>query len=593
MFDSKWLLGLCVCAMSANAAARPPMADKVMVNGDIYTVNANQAWAKALAIKDGKIMRVGSKDEIEALVGKDTVVVDLKGQMVVPGFQDAHVHPLEGMSLTTFMGCDLIPLSDSGSHPETWKKALSQCNDLEFPHQWILGGGHAIQDVLKLERLPKLLLDEVFPDKPAAFMEKSSHSMWVNSKALEMVGIDKDTPDPQGGLIFKDPKTGEPTGLLSDSAGDELMHKALAQSKQLQKARYEALMMSQDFLAEHGITAVTNGRVYWDRGNLEPWLQAEEQGTLKTRSTMALWAYPHMQDGPQLAKLKSMYRNDLDSLLRITQVKFYSDGVVINNSAAVVEPYNHKIHPFAKPYGLNYFTEQRMAKYIAQLEAVGFDAHIHGLGDRAVKESLNAIEAARKVNPALKDKTRHQITHVALARKEDIPRFAKLNVTANIQINADEGDYGSGVETGELTDWDHVHIDDPDYWYKIIGDVDVLFSPVYEIQQAGGRMVFSSDWDVSTVDPLFSIGNALNLAPENLKKADVIAMAIKAYTLNPAYLMRHEHLTGSIEVGKYADLAVLDRNLFEQTARGIKNTKVTMTLLAGKTTYRRGANEPE
>ncbi|TQV87410.1 amidohydrolase [Aliikangiella coralliicola] len=561
-------------------------ADKVLIKARVYTVDVNNPWAEAVAVKNGKIIFVGSNREAQDYIAKQTKVIDLQGRMVVPGFQDAHVHPLEGVSLTTFMGCDLIPLSDTETNPETWIDELKKCNKIDFPHDWILGGGHAIQDVLKLKRMPKLVLDEAFPDKPAAFMEKSSHSMWVNSKALEIVGITKDTPDPQGGLIFKDPQTGEPTGLLSDSAGDELMHKALQRSPKLQQARYEALMLSQDFMAKYGLTSITNGRVYWERGNLEPWLRAEKEGTLKARSIMALWAYPHLQDDFQLPKLKSMYRDDRDSLLRLSQIKFYSDGVVINNSAAVVEAYNHLIHPFAKPFGLNYFTEKRLAKYITELEKVGFDAHIHGLGDRAVKESLNAIESAQKANSKLKLQTRHQITHVALARKEDIPRFAKLNVTANIQINHDTGDYGTGVELDKKIDYKHVHIDDPDYWFKIVGDVDVEFSPVHPIIESGGRMVFSSDWDVSSIDPIVSIQNAVNILDGKMSKDEAIATAIKGYTLNPAYIMRHDDMTGSIEVGKYADLVVLDSNLFELPKQKIKQAKVLLTLLSGNETYR-------
>ena len=146
-------------------------ADKVLINGDFYTVNEKQSWAEAVAIEDGKIVYVGTQRGAEAYIGGQTEVVDMKGQMVLPGFQDAHVHPMEGISLNTFMGCDLIPLSESGTNPETWVDEMKKCNDIDFPHDWILGGGHSIQDVLKLSRMPKLVLDEAFPDKPAAFME--------------------------------------------------------------------------------------------------------------------------------------------------------------------------------------------------------------------------------------------------------------------------------------------------------------------------------------------------------------------------------------------------------------------------------------
>lgn len=562
------------------------IADKIIINVSVHTVDDENLWAEAVAIKDKKLIYVGDAQGIDAFKGSETLVIDGKGGLLLPGFHDAHVHPLEGMSLQTFMGCDLIPLSDTETSPETWIEEMRKCNDIDFPHDWILGGGHAIHDLLKLERSPRALLDDIFPDKPAAFMEKSSHSMWVNSKALERVGIDKSTPDPQGGLIFKDPKTQEPIGILSDSAGDELMHKALQKSPQLQAARYEALLASQDFMAEHGITAMTNARVYWERGNLEPWLQAEKANSLKARSILALWAYPHMEDEFQLNTLKSMYRNDPEEMLRLSQVKFYSDGVVINNSAAVIDAYNHLIHPFAKPYGLNYFTEERMSRYIAELEQVGFSAHIHALGDRAIFESLNAIEYAQKQNPDLIGQRRHQLTHVVMARPGDIERFAELHVAANIQINADEGDYGAGVDPYDKSrDYDNVSINDPDYWYKIIGDVDVLYSPVFEIDAAGGLMVLSSDWDVASIDPLVSIRNAVALAEGYIDKKTATEMAIKFYTLNAAYLFEHDHITGSIETGKYADLVLLDKNIFELPVEQIADAKVVLTLLGGEETY--------
>lgn len=586
-------LFISACSSDKNSAAKESdakdsliIADKIIINAKVHTVDENNPWADAVAIKDKKLIYVGNAKGVTKYRGSTTQVIDGKGGLLLPGFHDAHVHPLEGMSLQTFMGCDLIPLSDTETSPETWIEEMRKCNDIDFPHDWILGGGHAIHDLLKLERTPRALLDEIFPDKPAAFMEKSSHSMWVNSKALERVGIDKDTPDPQGGLIFKDLETKEPIGILSDSAGDELMHKALQKSPQLQAARYDALVASQDFMAEHGITSMTNARVYWERGNLEPWLKAEQESSLKARSILALWAYPHMEDEFQLKTLKSMYRNDPEEMLRLSQVKFYSDGVVINNSAAVIEAYNHLIHPYAQPYGINYFTEARMGKYIAELEKVGFSAHIHALGDRAIFESLNAIEFAQKQNPDLMGMRRHQLTHVVMARPADIERFAELHVAANIQINADEGDYGAGIDPYDKDrDYDNVSIDDPDYWYKIVGDVDVLYSPVFEIDAAGGLMVLSSDWDVASIDPLVSIRNAVALAQGYIKKTTATAMAIKFYTLNAAYLFEHDHITGSIETGKYADLVLLDKNIFELPVERITDAKVVLTLLGGEETY--------
>ena len=365
------LLFLFVLAACSNQNS-PPFADLVLQNAVIYTVNEAMPWAEAIAIRAGRIVYVGTEEGVQPFIGKATKVEDMHGRFVLPGFEDSHCHPVEGMSLETFMGCDLIPLSDSGTNPETWIAEMRKCRTLQFPHDWILGGGHDLSDLLKLKRTPRALLDEIFPDKPAAFMEKCSHSIWVNSKALAMIGWDKNTPDPQGGIIFKDPKTGEPNGILSDDAGDEIMHLALKDSPRLQAAQYACLLRSQDYLVEHGITSATNARVYWDRGDLEPWLKAEKAGDLKTRSLMALWAYPHKDDVTQLAKLKSMYSDDKNSLLRCSMIKFYSDGVVLNYSAAVTEPYHYLIYPDSKPMGLNYFTERHMATYITDLQRTGW-----------------------------------------------------------------------------------------------------------------------------------------------------------------------------------------------------------------------------
>lgn len=559
-------------------------ADKVLLNAKVYTVNRQQPWAEAVAIKAGKIIFVGSNKDVKNHIGEQTKTINLKGKMLLPGFQDAHVHPMEGMALTTFMGCDLIPLSETGTNPETWIDELKKCNKIDFPHGWILGGGHSMQDTLKLERHPRLLLDEAFPNKPAAFMEKSSHSMWVNSKALELAGLDKDTPDSQGGFLFRDPQTGQPTGILSDSSGDELMHIALAKSPFLQQARYESILLSQDYMAKHGITSATNARVYWQRGNLQPWFKAEKEKKLKTRSIMAIWAYPHLDDEFQLSQIKKMYRDNPNDLLRMNQVKFYSDGVIGNNSGAVIEPYNHLIHPFAKRYGLNYFTEKRMAKYITEIEKIGYDAHIHTIGDRAVRESLGAIEAAQKANVDLELEPRHQLTHVAIIRPNDIERFKQLNVTVNIQVNYLENE-SSKTPSAETIDFENIHIDDPDFWYKLLGDIDVEFFPVYPIHKSGGRVVLSSDWDVATIDPIYSIRNAVYMGLNDMPKNEALALAIKFYTLNPAYTMRHENLTGTIEVGKFADLTVLNKNLFDLSVEDITEAKVTMTLLAGVETY--------
>lgn len=545
----------------SSPVAGEPFADTVLFNGEVFTVDARQPWAEAVAVTDGRIVAVGDNETILAYADEATTRVDLDGMLLLPGFQDAHIHPLEGASAEEFFTCDLSEFR--GSHAETWIEPIAECAEHDTPLDWVLGGSHYISALLELDRHPKDILDDAIPDRPVALMEQTSHSIWVNSAALEAAGITDATPDPVGGQIIRDPETGEATGLLMDSAGDELLHIALEATPELQEARYRSLLRAQNMLAENGITSITNARVYWDRGNLEPWLRAERNDALTARTVLALWAYPHMADREQIDSLKSMYRNSDDSLLRITQVKLYSDGVVSNNSGALLEPYARLIHPDANPMGQNYFTEERMGRYAAELETAGFDLHIHALGDRAVRESLNAIEYARSKNPELAGRRRHQLTHLALVHPTDIPRFASLDVSANVQFNFDlyEGDIG--------------------WWRSLLGRREALYTPILELDEAGSNLVLSSDWDVATASPLKSIGNVAVAFDGVRPTGELIELAIRAYTLNAAITMQHEDVTGSISPGKYADLVVVDQDIFDIDPEDIESANVVLTLLEG------------
>jgi len=550
----------CTSPATADAAA-----ELILMNAHVFTVDDTRPWAEAVAIRDGRIIAVGNDDEILEFTGDSTIVIDLEGKMVLPGFQDAHIHPLEGASGEEFFTCQLDTLR--GTDAETWIEYIAECADHDTPIDWVMGGGHYISALLDLERNPKEVLDDAIPDIPVALMEFTSHSMWLNSAALEAAGIDDETSDPVGGKILRDPETGEATGILMDSAGDELLHLALQATPALQEARYRSLMWSQEMLSRNGITSITNGRVYWDRGNLEPWLRAEQEDTLTARTVLALWAYPHMSDDEQLDTLKSMYRDGTDSLLRLTQVKFYSDGVVSNNSGALLEPYARLVHPDVNPMGQNYFTEDRLQRYITELERVGFDMHIHALGDRAVRESLNAIEYARGENPSLAGKRRHQLTHIALVHPSDLQRFKHLDVMANIQFNFDFDD------------------DDGGWWQSLLGERNVVYTPVLELDKLGNDVVLSSDWDVATASPLKTIGNVAVFFDGERPTKKLIGLAIRGYTLNAAIAMHHEDMTGSISVGKYADIVVINQDLFEIEPQEIEHADVSLTLLEGEAVF--------
>ena len=278
----------------------------VLYNASVYTVNQNQPWAEAIYFRDGVIEYIGSSEETLELASKDAELIDLKGKMVMPGIHDVHMHPLEAMS--PFSGTCL--LDSRVENAEEYIPELENCAPEQIATEWVLGFGHSVFTLLETSRPPKDILDEAIPDKPVAIMEETSHSFWVNSKALELAGITKDTANPPGGVIVKDPQTGQPTGILFDSAGDLIMDLAWAPTDEILELNYEGLLEALGLLNENGITSVCEARTYWKRNFQDAWLRAEREGALSVRAILNLWAYPNMNDDEQIRELASLYQND-------------------------------------------------------------------------------------------------------------------------------------------------------------------------------------------------------------------------------------------------------------------------------------------
>ncbi|MBQ4878030.1 amidohydrolase [Pseudoalteromonas luteoviolacea] len=527
----------------------------VFVNGDIYTVNEDKPWAQAVAIKDNKIIFVGTTEQVQQHIGENTQVIDLKGKMMMPGFHDIHMHPLEsGSDATQFT----IPEAES---TDTYIDLVADAAFQNPNAQWLIGYGHSIGTLLEMQDSPIDVLDEAVPDRPVIIMEQTSHSMWLNSKAMELAGIHRNSLDPIGGVIGKD-EQGNLDGILYDNAGNQVMELAMRSLTNTQQSDYLGLIeYTMPALNKAGITSISDARTYWQRGHLETWLKIANEDKLTLRAHLGLWAYPQMNDAAQLSKLKSLYQADPNSLLKVNQVKFYVDGILVNTTAAMHEPYHQNWLELDGNNGLNYFTQARLEKYIKALEPTGFDFNIHAIGDRGIHEALNAIENASS------GKSRHRLTHLEVVDPADYARFAKLGVIADAQV------------AGDFTD--------PGHWPENIPLLGVERSqdlvPIKSLVESNATLTLSSDWNVSPFNPFIGISNAISRAPQ----AITLAQALEAYTLNSAYAMRQEHLVGSIEVGKLADLVVLDNNLFESTVKEIANTQVTMTLLDGEIVYQR------
>ena len=555
------------------AAGPPPTADLVLTQGAIYTVDDTNPWAEALAVRDGAIVFVGSNAGVQAFIGSQTQVIDLEGLMVIPGLHDSHMHVLEAHQPASGT-CYLPPGQGLNSHIAR----IQACAPSQVGTDWVMGYGHSILDLLEHIDFggapPVQILDIAVPDRPAVFMEETSHSVWVNSLALEAAGFDATTPDPVGGAILRSPN-GQPNGILLDAAGEIVLDLALAPNPELDALNDQALIDGLDLARRHGITSLVDARGHWRRGYVEAYERARDAGRLTARVVVSLWAYPYLDDASQIAQLTTLYDNDPTSRLRLSQIKIYSDGEIGHTTAALLEPYT--CCDLVGPLGLNYFDEARLTHYVTQLEAVGFDFHIHAIGDRGVHEALNAVAAARRAQGASNQgnpSPRHRLTHVELVAPQDVPRFAALDVTADMQMSH------MYVEPPFL------HLNDDLLGH---GRIEERIWRLRTLHDAGARVVLSSDYDVGEISPFAGMQRALNRGAESLPD---VATAIRAYTLNAAYLMRQEDRVGSLEVGKRADLVVLDRNLFDIPSTQLGQVQVLRTFVDGEQVWGEGLDEP-
>lgn len=527
---------------------------KLYFNAKIYTVNKNQLWAEAMIVEGNTIVFIGSNSEARNVLEDGSEEIDLEGKLVLPGFHDVHMHPMEvGSTSTTFS------LDENEVDINNYLPVIQQASQSNPGNNWLIGFGHSINTLLEAQESPLKLLDETVSNRPVIIMEHTSHSMWVNSKALELAGFTDTSENPIGGILMKE--NGKLNGILIDNAGDivfQLAQKSLANSDNEYDGMVSYVLPE---LAKNGITSVSDARTYWKRNQHKVWQQLAEDGRLTARFNLGLWAYPEANDNEQIASLKSLFSNDKNSLLKINQIKLYSDGITHNTTAALHSNYHVDFFNQPSNNGLNYFSEDRIKKYIEELETVGFDFHIHAIGNRGIYEALNAIEKGSLLQ------NRHRLTHVEMVDANDIHRFKQLNVTVDAQV------------AGDFTQ--------PHYWQENAELVGTTLAnnliPIKSFTDAGVRLTLSSDWNVSTLNPFVGIQNAVTRNPQNISLEE----AIKAYTINAAYTMRQEASVGSLEKGKLADFIVLNQDIFSIPKSQISQTKVVRTIFNGEEIYKK------
>ncbi len=558
-------MSACLAAIALSGCGRKvdeaAAADLALTGGKIYTVDKDRSWAETVAIKDGRIIFVGTTEGAQAHIGEATKVVDLKGRMVVPGFQDSHVHPITGGIEAN--ACDLNGLDTV----EQYVAKIKECAAANPDEPWITGGGWLMSAFGPGALARKELIDAVVPDRPVKLDSRDGHTIWVNSKALEIAGITNRTPDPPDGRIDRDPKTGKAIGSLQEGA-DVLVEEKIPPDSD---AKLDAgLRYSIKYLNSLGITAVQDASVNETVDGLGTYRRLDDAGELSLHVVASLW-WKRDEGLEQIEEMKRLRSEYTKGHIDAGTVKIMQDGVMENYTAVMLEPY---LLPGKKDVrGIPMVDPEKLKEVVTRLDAEGFQVHFHAIGDGAIRQALDAIEAARTANGDLGH--RHHISHIQLIDEADVPRFKALGVVANYQpLWACADEYIT-----ELT-------------IPFIGpERSSHMYAINSLEKSGATIAFGSDWSVSSANPFWQMGTAMRricgppgeeTEPFLPEEAITLSQAIDAFTINAAYVNRMEKDTGSIEVGKSADLAVLDRNLFEIPASEIGGTKVLVTLFEGK-----------
>lgn len=554
-----FVLLLSGCSPADDRPITVSSADIVFKNGAVYTVDVNRSWAQSIAIKDDKIIFVGSDENVAPFIGANTEVVNLNGKMVLPGLQDSHIHPISGG-----IRASAVELGDVTTL-EAYKTRVRDYS-VEHPNDpWVLGGGWLMSVFGPGGIANKSILDEIVPDRPVYLRSSDGHSGWANSKALDIAGITKDTPNPVDGIIDKDPVTGEPIGSLQEGAMGLVSRHVPEYSLE---QRLDGLRYAVRMLNRYGITGMQVASASPEDD--VAYRALDDMGELSLHVVTALW-WDREQGLEQIEQLKQRREQFTKGSVSATTIKIMQDGVMENYTAVMLEPY----HVHGDPTGIPMVEPELLKKAVTALDKEGFQVHFHAIGDGAIRQCLNAIEAARKQNGNLGH--RHHISHLQIINPNDIPRFRTLDVIANFQpLWAFADEYITELTLPFISE-------ETARWMY----------PIDSVYKSGAMIAFGSDWSVSTANPWQQIETAIRrMGPNGETNTTFIPEeridlpeAIAAFTINAAYINNLEEVTGSLEVGKLADLVVLDRNLFAIDAADISETKALLTMLKGKSVY--------
>jgi predicted amidohydrolase YtcJ len=540
----------------------------VLTGGAIYTVDLRQPWAEAVAIKAGRFVYVGKSAGAKAYVGPATRLVDLAGRYVMPGIVDIHVHPLMG-GLKTLYECN-FPFTAT---PEDIARALGACAAKLPAGAWIRGGqwGSGFFDQHRLAS-PKAFLDRVTADHPVALVDDSGHNTWVNSAALTAAGITRQTADPAGGSIGRDAE-GEPNGVLLETAA-RLLDPVIpaATDAQVLEAGRAATRTANGY----GITAIKDAGAPFDRSGFA-FSTLDRAGDLTLNvAVCARTPYGARTTPLDYAALERQRDEFRTEHVHTEFVKLFLDGVPTPaRTAAMLDPYVADPEHGAAFTGDLHVDPALLAKDVIELDRRGFTVKMHAAGDRSIRAGLDAIAAARRANGM--SGLHHELAHAGFIAPADIPRFAQLDAVPDFS---------------------------PIIWHPspiiaavtaAVGERGAHYWPARALLDSGARIAAGSDWPAAVpdenpwvgVEALVTRADPRGQTPGRLwpEQAVTLAEALRIYTLNGARALRLERQTGSIEVGKSADLIVLDRNLFKVPIGEVGKTQVLETYFEGRRVY--------